>query len=85
MKEFSYVVTDEMGIHARPAGQLVKKAMGYKSKVTITGVKGSADLKRLMALMKLTVKKGENVKVQVEGEDEEKAASEIEEFFKENL
>ena len=38
MKEFKYVVTDPEGIHARPAGILVKQAAGYKSAVTI--VKG---------------------------------------------
>ena len=29
MKEFKYVVTDPEGIHARPAGILVKQAAGY--------------------------------------------------------
>lgn len=85
MKEFTYVVTDELGIHARPAGQLVKQAMGFKSTVTITAPKGSADAKRLMAVMKLSVKKGEEVKITCEGADEETCAAALEEFFKANL
>ena len=85
MKEFSYVVTDEMGIHARPAGILVKQASGYKSKITLTAPKGTADLKRIMAVMRLAVKKGDEVKVTCEGEDEAKASEELEKFFKENL
>ena len=35
MKEFQYVITDPEGIHARPAGLLVKKANEFESKVTI--------------------------------------------------
>lgn len=38
MKEFKYVVTDPEGIHARPAGILVKQAAGYTSSVKITKV-----------------------------------------------
>ena len=29
MKTFNYVITDEVGIHARPAGMLVKEAKKY--------------------------------------------------------
>ncbi|HIV99351.1 MAG TPA: HPr family phosphocarrier protein [Candidatus Ornithospirochaeta avicola] len=85
MKEFTYQVKDELGIHARPAGQLVKKASQFKSNITITAPKGMADLKRIMALMKLSVKQNDSVTVKCEGEDEEKAALELEEFFKTNL
>ena len=55
MKTFDYTVKDELGIHARPAGILVKKLSGVKSNVTIeVKEKGkSADAKRLMAVMKM--------------------------------
>lgn len=36
MKEFTYVITDPEGIHARPAGLLVKEANRFKSKITLT-------------------------------------------------
>ena len=35
MKEFKYVVQDELGLHARPAGLLVKEAAKYKSAITL--------------------------------------------------
>ena len=35
MKSFSYTVKDELGIHARPAGMLVKEVKNFKSKVTL--------------------------------------------------
>ena len=36
MKEFKYVITDEVGIHARPAGLLVKKAKEFTSTIIIS-------------------------------------------------
>ena len=85
MKEFNYVITDEVGIHARPAGSLVKEAKKYSSKVTIISGGKSAEATKLMAVMSLGVKKGNEVKVTVEGDDEDTAFAGIEEFFKTNL
>ena len=85
MKSFEYVVKDELGLHARPAGMLVKQAKGYESKVTITKAGKSADATRLMAVMALAVKQGETVTVDVEGADEDKACEEIKAFFEANF
>ncbi len=85
MKTFEYVITDEVGIHARPAGALVKKAGEYASNVNICKDGKSADAKRLMGLMGLGVKKGDTIVVNVEGPDEEQAKTELEQFFKDNL
>ena len=85
MKVFQYVITDEVGIHARPAGLLVKAAKLAASQVKIEANGKSADAKKLMALMSLGVKKGQEVKVTVEGPDEEEAAGLLEQFFRENL
>ena len=43
MKEFTYVITDPVGIHARPAGLLVKEAKNFKS--TATFIKGEKSAK----------------------------------------
>lgn len=85
MKSFDYTITDEIGIHARPAGILAKKAKEYASRITITKGGKTAEAQKLMAVMSLGVKKGETVTVSAEGEDEEKAAVDMETFFKENL
>ena len=84
MKTFDYTIKDAIGIHARPAGNLVKLIKGFSSTVTIEGkpaINGSA----LMKLMGLGVKCGETVKFTVEGDDEDAAAAAIEEFMKANL
>ena len=85
MKEFKYVITDEVGIHARPAGLLVKEAKQYTS--TITMIKGDKSSKAtsLMKLMGMGILKGDEITVQVEGDDEEAAAAAIQKFLAENL
>ena len=85
MKSFEYTITDPVGMHARPAGNLAKKVKEYQSKIVIVKGDKSAEAQKLMAVMALGVKNGEKITVNVEGEDEEKAAAEIETFFKENL
>ena len=85
MKEFTYVIKDKEGIHARPAGVVVAEAKKYASNVTISNKGKTADLKRIFGVMSLCVKCGEEVLVKVEGADEDAAATAIEQTFKNNL
>ena len=85
MKEFKYVVTDAEGIHARPAGLLVKKAGECTSSVTSAKGETSADAKRIVGVMGLGVKTGVEVTITADGADEDAAIAELEAFFKENL
>lgn len=85
MKKFEYTISDEVGIHARPAGLLVKEAKKYQSKITISKDGKSAEATKLMAVMGLGVKCGQNVEVTVEGADEEAAFEGIKAFFEANL
>ena len=66
MKEFQYTVKDACGIHARPAGLLVKVAKGFASTATLEKDGKSCDLRKLMALMGMGVKQGDTVTVKVE-------------------
>ena len=85
MKSFSYTVKDELGIHARPAGMLVKEVKNFQSKVTLEKDGKSVDASRLMALMGMGVKKDQTVTVTVEGNDEDAACEALKAFFKANL
>jgi len=86
MKEFSYTIKDEIGIHARPAGNLVKLIKGFASSVTIEKEgKPPINASALMKLMGLGVKCGDTVKFTVEGDDEDTAVKSIEEFMNANL
>ena len=85
MKEFEFVVTDPQGIHARPAGLLVKEAKKFESNISVFKGARKGDLKKIFTVMALGVKQGETIKVQVEGADEEQAASTVEAFLKESF
>ncbi len=85
MKEFTYTITDPAGIHARPAGLLVKQAQPYASEVTILKEGKTANAKSMLSVMGLGAKNGDTVTVQAEGGDEDTAVAELESFFKENL
>ena len=85
MKEFTYQIQDSQGIHARPAGQLVKLAQGFASGITIQRGEKQASLKKLFALMGMGVRQGETVTVTAEGPDESEATAVLEQFFRENL
>lgn len=80
MKSFEFTVTSPVGIHARPALLLMQKASLYKSEITIEKGGKSANVKNIMSLMMLNVKKGDTVILSAEGEDEESAIAALEEF-----
>lgn len=85
MLKFSYTIRDSLGIHARPAGLLVKEAKKYESRITVTKEGKMAEASRLMALMGLAVKCGQTVEVEISGSDEKAAYEGIKSFFETNL
>ena len=86
MKQFTYTITDPVGIHARPAGLLVKAIKALESTVTIAKADGkSAVGTKLMALMGLGIKQGETVTVTIEGGSEDANFAAMEQFFQDNL
>ena len=85
MKEFNYVIKDELGIHARPAGLLVKEAGKFQSAIKIKKGDKEADAKRIFGVMGLAVKNAEEITVSADGADEAEAIVALEEFFKANL
>lgn len=86
MKEFTYTIEDELGIHARPAGLLSKLAKSFPDTL-VTVAKGDKTVKasQLMKLMNLGIKKGDQVTVAAEGAAEDEAADALRKFFEENL
>ena len=65
MKSFEYTITDPVGIHARPAGILVKEIKKYASTVTVSKGDKAVNALKLMALMGMGIKQGDTVKVTV--------------------
>lgn len=85
MKEFNYTIQDALGIHARPAGLLVKEAAKYPCDITIKCGEKKGNAKKIMNIMAMGVKKDNEVTVVCEGDQENEAAAALEAFFKENL
>ncbi len=85
MREFKYVITDAEGIHARPAGELIKLLKDFQSAITITKDGKSADAKRIFGVMGLAAKQGQEITMTAEGPDEDAAIAAIETFLKANL
>lgn len=85
MKQFTYTITDPLGIHARPAGLLTKEAKRFSAKCTITKDGEIRKLTQLMMLMAMGIKQGDTVTVTAEGEDEDEAIQALHAFFTAHL
>lgn len=85
MKTFTYTIKDELGIHARPAGLLAKAAKALDSEVSITKGEKTVGATKLMALMGLGVKCGDEISVTVNGGNEDASAEAIRAFLENNL
>ncbi len=85
MKTFDYIIKDENGIHARPAGALVKKASEFRSDIRLSTASKKADAKRIFSVMSLGAKKGQTITVETEGPDEDSAADAMLRFLNENI
>ena len=85
MKEVTYTIQDAQGIHARPAGLLVKKLKEFTATPTLTTGEKTIDPRKMFALMGLGIKCGESITFTLDGADEDAAAAALEAFLKENL
>lgn len=85
MKRFQYSIKDELGIHARPAGLLVKEAGKFQSEIKIRKGEKEVDAKRIFAVMSLACKCGDEITISAAGEDEARAIETLEAFMKANL
>ena len=74
-----------VNLSAHPASELVKELKGVTSVVKLTKEGKTVEAKKLMAVMSLGIKCGQEVTVTVEGEDEDAVAEKLENFFKTNL
>ena len=85
MTTITYTITDELGLHARPAGIMVKMAKEWDGKVEICTSKKMVDCKRVIGVMGLALKQGDTLTMTFEGEDEEAKAEYFLEFLKQEL
>lgn len=85
MREIHLVITDSLGLHARPAGLLARKVKAYKSSVLLEYGDTTIECKRMLAIMEQQIKKGDAITITIEGEDEDRAYEELKAFCEENM
>lgn len=82
MKSATYTITNNMGIHARPAADIAKLVGKHKSDVTIATATKKANGKSVLMLTTLGAKNGTEVTLTVSGEDEEEVFTQLDDMFK---
>ncbi|WP_053218686.1 phosphocarrier protein HPr [Virgibacillus senegalensis] len=77
MVEKTMTITDETGVHARPATVLVNKAGNFESDINLEYNGKTVNLKSIMGVMSLGIPKDAEIKVTADGSDEEEALQTI--------
>ena len=78
MRKIDCVITNPLGLHARPAGQLVKESSRFTSAITVICGERQGDGKKIFSLLSLGVKQGELITILAVGKDEEAAVAALE-------
>ena len=85
MRSCKVQVKNPTGLHLRPAGNLCKEALKYKSMVTFNFNGGTANAKSVLSVLGACVKCGDEIELVCEGEDEDKALETLTSFIESGL
>jgi len=85
MVKLTHIVKDPLGIHARPAGLLVRLCSDYKSDIVVSKGEKHGDAKKIFSIMALAVKCGDEITVEISGEDESVTGDALKKFLHEML
>ncbi len=83
--EFNFVINDELGIHARPAGGIAQIARKYECDIQITAGNKKADAKSIIELMSLGAAKGTELAICANGNRAHEALAELCDFMERSL
>jgi phosphocarrier protein HPr len=79
------VVKNPSGLQSKSAAVFIQKASSYKSSIWIEKNERKANAKSLLGLLSLGIRVGNTIRVIAEGEDEEKAVNELEEYLQSDM
>lgn len=85
MKEQTFLITADTGVHARPATLLVNQAGQFESEIELIYKEQTVNLKSIMGVMSLGIPKGAQVSIAASGSDEESAIEGIKKVINEHL
>lgn len=78
-------ITNPTGLHLRPAGNLCREAMKYKSQVTFDYDGNTANAKSVLSVLGACIKSGDEITLICNGEDEEEALAALIDFVSNDL
>ena len=73
--ENTVVITNKVGLHARPATLFVQKAASFQSQIQVRYGEKSANAKSIVGILKLGASMGATLAIRAEGEDAAEAIS----------
>lgn len=79
------ILTNETGLHARPASELAKLAATFKSEIKLYVNGKTVDAKSILSIMSAGIKCNTEIEIECDGEDEKKALLEIKKGFENNF
>lgn len=77
MVEEKVTVINDIGLHARPASLFLREAIKYSSDVVLIKDDREFNGKSIISILAMSAKKGTEIIVRCEGEDEEEALSNL--------
>ncbi|CAA7600106.1 Phosphotransferase system, HPr histidine phosphorylation site [Acididesulfobacillus acetoxydans] len=85
MLERQYTITNNQGLHARPASLLVQMASQSKSSVTLIKEGKEYNAKSVLGIMSVGAQKGDVISIRIDGPDEAETDTKIQALFKTNF
>lgn len=85
MSEVTLTVSNDTGLHSRPADLFVRTAKLYESAITVHKGEKSADAKNIIKVILLNVSKGQEIRIAAEGEDADAALKDLQALIESNF
>ena len=78
-------ITNNVGLHARPATFFIQKANEFKSGIWIVKDERKVNAKSLLGVLSLGITKGTEITIVADGSDEEEAVNELVKLVQSNF
>lgn len=81
MVEVEVMITNKLGLHARPAAKLVQTASEFESNIVLIKENLEVNAKSIMGVMMLAAEMGTTIIIKAEGPDEKEAVNAVAHVF----
>ena len=88
MKQLTLILSNELGLHARPASVFVKKANTFEANIRLSDLTTGgqeADGKSILNVLSLGAEHGHKIQITIEGADELAASQALEQLIQAGL